>query len=149
MGWKFYDTATLPEIYDIVWCKWPQREDRNLPGPVIRPVLVREIMILEDGLAGVQYGAVVISYGSGAGIDDVARKNDFVVEDWAEVHAAGLHKPTRFSLDPRDRKRLPWCEEYFVPPDYKVNGKLILGRLTESQQSRLRKLLAARGFQGS
>jgi hypothetical protein len=65
MGWTFHDLASLPEVYDIVWCKWPQREDKNRPGEFVRPVLVRETRIMQSG--DVQYGAVLISYASEKG----------------------------------------------------------------------------------
>jgi hypothetical protein len=143
MGWTFHDLASLPEVYDIVWCKWPQREDKNRPGKFVRPVLVRETRIMQSG--DVQYGAVLISYASGEGIDDKSRSIDLCIEDRREFEAAGLHKPTRFSLSLADRKLLPWCEEYFVPPQYVKNAGLVLGKLTAAQRERLRDGLKKRG----
>jgi hypothetical protein len=128
MGWTFYDLASLPEVYDIVWCKWPQREDKNMPEPIVRPVLVRETRVMQ--IDETKYGAVLISYASGQGIDDVSRSRDLCIEDQKEYRAAGLHKPTRFSLSPGDKKLLPWCEEYFVPPEYVKGAGLTLGKLT-------------------
>jgi hypothetical protein len=75
MGWTFYDLTSLPEPYDIVWCKWPQREDKLKPGKIARPVLVRETRIMQQE-DGSQYGAIVISYASGEGIDDTSREID-------------------------------------------------------------------------
>jgi hypothetical protein len=43
MGWTFYDLASLPEVYDIVWCKWPQREDKTMPGPIVRLCLCAKL----------------------------------------------------------------------------------------------------------
>jgi hypothetical protein len=143
MGWTFYGISSLPEVHDIVWCKWPQREDRNMPGRIARPVLVRETEILQKGR--VQYGAVVISYASGQGIDAAARLVDLCIENPADVKAAGLHKPTRFSLAPTDKKRLPWCEEYFVAPQFVRNMRLVLGKLTDQQRERMRGCLIRRG----
>jgi hypothetical protein len=144
MGWTFYDLASLPEIYDIVWCKWPQRENKGLPGEIVRPVLVRETRIMEQE-DGTRYGAAVISYASGEGIDETSRRIDLCIETRQAFQAAGLHKPTRFSLNLADRKFLPWCREYFVPPEYVKNAGLILGRLTEAQKEALRERLTARG----
>lgn len=107
-----------------------------MPGPICRPVLVREVELREFA-DKTQFGALLISYGSGQGIDAHSRLNDLVIED-REYRAAGLHKTTRFSLDPRDRKLLPWCEEYFVAPEYVRSAALILGRLTEKQRDRLK-----------
>jgi hypothetical protein len=67
MGWTFHDLTSLPKIHDIVWCKWPQREDKGMPGKIVRPVLVRETRIMQTGAT--KYGAVVISYASGEGIN--------------------------------------------------------------------------------
>jgi len=143
MGWTFYDLASLPEVYDIVWCKWPQREDKNMPGPIARPVLVRETRVMQMGET--KYGAVLISYASGQGIDDVSRSCDLCIEDDKEIRAAGLHKPTRFSLSLGDKKLLPWCEEYFLPPEYVKGAGLTLGKLTTAQRERLRECLKRRG----
>jgi hypothetical protein len=143
MGWTFYDFASLPEIHDIVWCKWPQREDKNMPGRVVRPVLVRETRIMEIG--EVRYGAVLISYATGQGIDEAAREIDLCIEKPDDVKAAGLHKPTRFSLSLADRKLLPWCEEYFLAPEYVKNTPLVLGKLTEQQREQMRDRLKRRG----
>jgi hypothetical protein len=143
MGWTFYSLSSLPEVYDIVWCKWPQREDKNMPGRVVRPVLVRETQIMEKGQ--IRYGAVLISYATGEGINDTTRQLDLCIENPSDVRAAGLHKPTRFSLDLRDKKLLPSCEEYFVAPEYVQNVPLILGKLTDQQGQHVRACLKRRG----
>jgi hypothetical protein len=148
MGWTFYDLSSLPEIHDIVWCKWPEREDKGKPGPVARPVLVRETRVMKKG--EIRYGAVVISYATGQGldgkpIDDAAREIDLCIEKPEEVKAAGLHKATRFSLNLADRKLLPWCEEYFVPPEYVKGAGLVLGRLTDQHRAKMLECMKRRG----
>jgi hypothetical protein len=144
MGWKFYSLDSLPDPYAIVWSKWPRREDKLMPGPVARPVLVRESMILEDQRTKTRYGALIISYATGQLEKGERGAIDLIIDDWAEVKAAGLHKPTRFSLDPRDRKQLPWCEEYFVAPEYVRAQNVVAGALSASQIDRLRACLAKR-----
>lgn len=145
MGWTFHDVTTLPELHDIVWCKWPQREDKLLPGPTVRPVLVREAE-LRERLDGTQFGMVLVSYATSAGIDDISRQRDLVIEA-NECKAAGLHKATRFSLNPRDRKWLPWSDEYFVPQIYVQNhAGIVCGSLTAGQRDRLRRALKHRGL---
>lgn len=144
MGWKFYPTNTLPARYSIVCCKWPQREDKNRPGSVVRPVLVRETMIFEDERTNSQYGALLISYMTGELDKEGRGKTDFLLEDRADWKAAGLHKPTRLSLEPRDRKQLPWCAEYFAPQPYLKNGAIVMGRLTDAQLARFKEALANR-----
>ena len=146
MGWTFHDLTSLPKIHDIVWCKWPQREDKGMPGKIVRPVLVRETRIMQTGAT--KYGAVVISYASGEGINANSRQIDLCLETPQEFKAAGLHKPTRFSLAPADRKLLPWCKEYFVAQEYVKNAGLILGSLTAAQSEAVRQRLKDRGQTG-
>jgi hypothetical protein len=141
MGWKFYDlqAVPLPDIHDIVWCKWPYAEDQGSPGKVARPVLVRETEVRV--IDGVQFGSLVVSYCSGEGIEENINRH-FCIPMAREI---GLHKPTRFSLNPRDRKKLPWAEDYFVPPAYVKNAGIKLGRFTSAQSAEFRRMLAARG----
>jgi hypothetical protein len=144
MGWNYHDISTLPEQYDIVWCKWPQREDKLLPGKTVRPVLVRETE-LREFVDGTQFGMALVSYASGEGIDDISRQRDLIIEAH-ECRAVGLHKATRFSLNPRDRKWLPWSDEYFVPQEYVINAGLVAGSLNPSQMGRLHAALKHRGL---
>jgi hypothetical protein len=146
MGWRFYSLESLPAQYDIVWCKWPRPADKLKPGPWTRPVLVREVKVFEHTPSATRYGAVVVSYGTGE-FDRAARADwDLIIGDWPEVKAAGLHKPTMFSLDPGFRKQLPWSEEYFLSPEYVRSVGTIAGRLTSEQISRLRQCLQRRSL---
>jgi hypothetical protein len=88
---------------------------------------------------------VLVSYASGEGIDDISRQRDLIIERH-ECRQAGLHKPTRFSLNPRDRRLLPWAEEYFLPQEYVRNSGIIVGRLNAAQRERLRAALKHRGL---
>jgi hypothetical protein len=81
-------------------------------------------------------GALIVAYGTGV-IDKEKHKTDLIVDDWAEVHALGLHKPTRFSLSLNSRMALPWSQDYFVPPAYVLNASVVLGSLTDEQIERL------------
>jgi hypothetical protein len=112
MGWTYYDVSTLPNPGDIVWCKWPYKEHRGRPGKVVRPALVREVLENETK-DGERFGSLIVSYSTG---NLTTSSDDLIVSDWERVRAFGLHKPTRFSLDPADRKHLLWCEEYLIPP---------------------------------
>jgi hypothetical protein len=135
MGWRFHDIETLPDPDTIVWCRWPQREDKGMPGRTVRPVLVRESMLMEHA-DGFQFGDLIVSYATGEFTDEHAEK-DLIIRAW-EFRDLGLHKPTRFSMNPSDRKRLPWCEEYFVPPEYVLNAGIVIGKLTPAQIARKR-----------
>jgi hypothetical protein len=144
MGWRYHDITTLPEPYDIVWCLWPQLENRLMPGPTVRPVLVREVE-LREFVDGEQFGMVLASYASGEGIDDISRQRDLIIE-LNECRGAGLHKPTRFSLNPRDRRWMPWAEDYFLPQEYVRNSGIIAGSLNAAQRKRLEAALKHRGL---
>jgi hypothetical protein len=80
--------------------------------------------------------ALIVAYGTGT-FDKTKHKIDLIIDEWKEVRALGLHKPTRFALSPNSRMLLPWCEEYFVPQSYVANANLVLGALTKEQIERL------------
>jgi hypothetical protein len=143
MGWTFYDTATLPEPGDIVWCKWPYRDNPGQPGPVARPTLVRETFVRQDLHTETTFGSLIISYGTGE-FDERHFDLDLVISDMRRARELGLHKPTRFSLDPADRKHLLWCEEFFIAPDYVRERGLVVGRLGEPELQRMKECLARR-----
>ena len=143
MGLSFYDLVTLPNQYDIVWCLYPRREDKLLPGPVARPCLVLDARL--D--AHTQRAALLIAYGTGEFDKSTHRGVDLIIDDWDEVRALGLHKPTRFALSLQSRMLLPWCSEYFVAPHYVKQTGLVAGSLADLQISRLIECLARRGLE--
>lgn len=144
MGWTFYNIATLPAPGDIVWCKWPYKEDRGRPGKIVRPALVRASIVHEDE-AGTVYGSVIVSYTTGE-FTPAHLPYDLVVTDAGRVRALGLHKPTRFSLDPSDRKNLLWCKEYFIGQQYARERKIHVGSLGEAELDRMTQCLIRRGL---
>jgi len=141
MGWKFYDLATLPNQYDIVWCLYPQRENMRAPGPVARPCLVLDVRADREN----SRAALIVAYGTGQ-LDAAIHGTDLIIDDREEVRALGLHKPTRFALSLRSRMCLPWCVEYFVPPSYVVAAKVVLGALTPNQIERMITCLGKQGL---
>lgn len=149
MGWTLYDPKTAPDTFSIVWCKLPYRGAKLAPGPGARPVLVLDVRAGEyapRGAAPQKYADITVAYGTGAENVILPDSSRDLVIDALEFRSLGLHKPTVFQLDPGNRKRLPWCEEYFVPPDYVVGAQLILGKLSSHQQSRVLKCFATRGL---
>jgi hypothetical protein len=56
----------------------------------------------------------------------------------------GLHKPTRFSLNPRSRKNLIWCEEFFVAPSYLVGQGIVCGSLGPDEIAQIKECLRNR-----
>lgn len=143
MGWTFLEIETLPEPGDIVWCKFPYT--RGKPGPVARPTLVRANAVYENPETGTLYGSVEVSYGTGEFTEE-QEKIDLVIKNWDAVKRCGLHKPTRFSLDPANRKNLIWCEEFFVPSDYLRDAQVHIGRLGEAETAQMRERLIRRGL---
>jgi hypothetical protein len=142
----FYDPKTAPAVFDVVWCKWPLREARGVPGEVVRCVLVLDVRLMED-VDGTEWAAVTVAYGTGAeNVRQRDRTNNLLIRA-DECGALGLHKATVFKLDVQNRQRLPWCEEYFVPQSYVRAQSIISGSLTPHQQALVRGCLTARGLQ--
>jgi hypothetical protein len=146
MGLTLYDPETAPEVYDIVWCKWPRREDKLAPGSWVRCVLVVDVRRMVDERVGKEYSLVTAQYGTGKeNLDQAGLANNVVIERH-EFRDLGLHKPTVFQMDARNRKRLPWCVEYFVPKLYILSENIIAGRLNQDQQKRFHDCFTARGL---
>ena len=59
----FYDSNTAPDVFDVVWCMWPRREDKLAPGPWVRCVLVLDML---DTKTTTEYALVTAAYGTGA-----------------------------------------------------------------------------------
>jgi hypothetical protein len=146
MGLTLYDPATAPEVYDIVWCKWPRREDKLAPGDWVRCVLVVDVRRMVDERTDQEYALVTAQYGTGKENLEFHELADNVVIERHEFRDLGLHKPTVFQMDLRNRKRLPWCVEYFVPKPYLLSENIVAGRLNESQQTRFHNCFMARNL---
>jgi hypothetical protein len=144
MGFTYHSLDTRPKVYDIVWCKWPRKEDKGKPGPWVRCVLVVDVTLMVDHRNGTQYAGVTAQYGTGrerVHDDDLA---DNLVIEAHEARSLGLHKPTVFKFDLGNRKRLPWCEEYFVPQGYVRSQGIIVGSLNTAQRVRFHSCFEAR-----
>lgn len=145
MGWTYLDIDRLPEPGDIVWCRYPLRERPGTPGPHARGVLVRGVGLHEENDTGIQYGSVSVSYSTGE-FDSSHVGMDLIIRDRSRIIALGLHKPTRFALDTRNRLTLIWCKEFFAPSPYVVNRGIIAGRLNDDERASARACLARRGL---
>jgi hypothetical protein len=133
----FYDPKTAPAAFDVVWCKWPRREDKLGPGPWVRCVLVLDVRPMVDLRTGVEYVAITSAYGTGA--ENVSARDlaEHLYISRVECAALGLHKPTVFKLDLASRKRLPWASDYFVTQGYVRAQKMVSGSLNKRQQGRV------------
>lgn len=132
----FYDPKTAPAVFDVVWCKWPRREDKLGPGPWVRCVLVLDVRNFVDTRTNKEFAAITAAYGTGA---EHCTPDEWKKHLWIpsmEVEALGLHKPTVFKLDLGNRKRLPWASEYFVSQGYVKGQQIIAGSLTDGQKAK-------------
>ena len=132
---NLYDPATAPSVFEVVWCKWPRREDKLGPGPWVRCVLVLDVRPMIDQRTNKQFAAITAAYGTGAenvSVDDL-KQHLYIMG--GEFAALGLHKPTVFKLDLQNRKRLAWSEEYFVPQAYLKQQNIVAGSLNEHQRA--------------
>jgi hypothetical protein len=141
MGYTFHDPDTLPDPFDVVWCKLPHRGSKMRPSDVARPVLVLDAkrMLYEEQ----EIGVVVVQYGGSFEAHHIP-KNLLITEKDRE--ALGLHKSTLFRMDVGNRARLMWCEEYFVPQSYVVGQGIKAGSLNEEQKRLALACLKARGL---
>jgi hypothetical protein len=146
MGLTLYPPVTAPEVYDIVWCKWPRREDKLAPGSWVRCVLVVDVRRMVDERNGQEFALVTAQYGTGKSNLELHEMVNNVVIEHHECRRLGLHKPTVFQMDLRSRKRLPWCVEYFVPQEYLVEQNIIAGHLNGDQQVRFLACFQARNL---
>ncbi len=79
----------------------------NLRRDPARPALVLDVRVNAEQ----KKAALIVAYGTGVLHEATQRKIDLIIDDWDEVRALGLHKPTRFALSPQSRMQLPWCAD--------------------------------------
>jgi len=148
MGWTFYDQKTAPEVFSIVWCKWPNRGAKLEPGDKVRPTLVLDVRNQIYTPTRETYADVTLAYGTGAeNIPEAERdpKGDLLIGAQS-ILSLGLNKETIFQLDLGNRKRLPWGPKYFVPNEYLRKQHIIAGKLSDDQQRAVLGCFAHRGL---
>lgn len=141
MGWTFLQIDTLPDPGDIVWCRFPIRErpGQHLGrGRVLR--LSLRVISTTTLKTNTRFGSVLVCYGTD--LQKIGKRPHFPIKTKAPAIEIGLHKPTAFGLDGGNVKRLIWCSEFFVPPDYMRNQGLAIGQLNEAERVSVRELLA-------
>ena len=118
----------LPEVGDIVLCRFPEDETPGMPGKG-RPALVLSVRKNLDG-----HDVIYVLPGT----TNTSRMypGEFVIahqhgEDYLQ---AGLNGPTKFKMNKKPRA-LPWVTEWFVSP--KGRDTPILGSLTDNAYRRL------------
>ena len=135
MALTYLGLEELPRLFDIVWCRFPEHTKPNEPAVKVRPALVR--LSAMDQATGT--GLLEVAYGT-TNIKQEKRRLDLIIMNSVEIDDTGLRQATRFDLD--QIVRLPWCREYFRPP----NGvhDVRIGKLTLALQDRVRRLAAIR-----
>jgi hypothetical protein len=141
----FYDPKTAPNVFDVVWCKWPLRELPGQPGEVVRCVLVLDAQLMVTD-AGEEFIALVVAYGTGAENVPERYRKDHLLIGRSEYKALGLHKETVFKVDLGNRRRLPWGDKYFVPQNYVRSQNIIAGSLSAQQAAEVIRCIRARGL---
>jgi hypothetical protein len=134
-NWTYNPVSTLPAPLDVVWCRFPVDLDLGNPGPKQRPGLVAKTALDADGCP-----TVLVVYGT-SNLKHATRKFDMFVENFRDMHEAGLYQATRFDMD--RHLWLPWAEEFFQPPSAQYANPAI-GHLSENSQELLRIVLDLR-----
>ena len=140
-GWTYYPASTLPALYDIVWCHFPEHHALDQPSPKGRPALIVKTAT-EDNDEKPQIRAV---YGT-SNLKIGKRPLDFYVRGkLAELDICGLFQTTRFDMD--RRLWVPWAEEFFAcpSPDYQTP---VMGHLSPNAMKRLINVVIARHNKG-
>lgn len=135
MELHYFQIATLPRLYDIAWCLFPDG-DPSHPGPKLRPVLVRRTLMDPE----TRRGAVEVSYGTTKLKLDKRGRVDLIIQNATTMGSLGLPMATRFDLDLTNI--LPWCEEFFCVPEHA--GGIVTGRLNMDDVTRYRAKLKRR-----
>ncbi len=59
MVWTWHPLADLPQINDVLWCRFPHRPHLHLPADPAHPVIIRQIErndVLGEAILHVTYG---------------------------------------------------------------------------------------------
>jgi hypothetical protein len=103
----------LPEIGDIIWCRFPQRP-RDLPGPKSRPALV--LAVSDDD------SVIKVAYGTSQHLNRML-SGEFAIRKQDNPSAyllAGLSYDTKFDL--RNIANIPWNNDFFEVPHMAPHG---------------------------
>jgi hypothetical protein len=141
---EWWGPGTEPPPASLVWCKFPDHLNPDVPGPKSRPGLVLKVRYatkIPDGRFLVQ-----IAYGT-SNLKLDKRPLDFTIGNAATLAILRLPQATRFDLD--NILWLPWARPYFEPRNPKDRYSTpTMSVLPESVQQHLRWTLATRDRQG-
>jgi hypothetical protein len=120
--WTYRELGTLPQVLDIVWCRFPYDFDNLQSGQKARPVLVRQRLIDIE----TRRGALQVAYGT-RNLKPEYRVLDLILMESRTLDDLGLKEATRFDLD--HTVTPPWCQEFFGAPQ---GLPLVIGSLSNS-----------------
>jgi hypothetical protein len=145
MAWNYLPLNQLPNVNDIVWCRFPHEENLTIPGDKCRPVVVHSIE------RNARVGRALVTVRQGTSIKSIAVKiryefSDLIIDKPEEMKAHGLIKPTRFDLRKKKCVEVVWAGEFFCWPQYAV--RLRIGSLDENCIRRMNNRLGWRASVG-
>jgi len=109
-GGSYRSWTTLPRLFEIILCAFPEREmeRRDKPSNDRHPVLVVGIL----RFAALKCWALDVIMGTSNNLKVGQRGQiDLIIHDINVARTMGLHKPTRFDLE--RRVAIPWCTDFF------------------------------------
>lgn len=131
----FFHESTLPRLHSIVWCCLPNSD--GSPGAAVTPALVRRT----ERNPRTKQGALMVSLGTTKLDTNGKGRHDLIIQNAERLDQLNLPMAVRFDLS--NTVWFPWASEYFQPPEHSFH--VVAGSLIESEKTRLRNRLAARG----
>lgn len=135
LRYTYLHTSTLPRVHQIVWCRLPDSDGK--PGPTVRPALVRGTKRHPP----TNRGAALVSYGTVRLKINERGTTDLILQNFERLSQLGLPQAVRFDLSLSNW--LPWCVEFFSPPEHSVY--IVAGSLNRNEIVALRARLKRRG----
>jgi hypothetical protein len=116
MAWTNLPLADLPQVYDIMCCRFPHRQrNPGIPADPPHPVIVRHIERDE------KVGEAIIHCIYGTSNLKGREAEDLVIQSLREIAAHGLRDPTRFDLADENTEPCLWTAEFF-PYRYRLGS---------------------------
>jgi hypothetical protein len=133
---EYLHTSTLPRIHQIVWCCLHLAD--VAAERTVRPALVRGVK--RD--PSTNRGAVLVSYGTSKLRFAECAHIDLILQNCERLSELDLPQAVRFDLGKSNW--LPWCSEFFSPPEHSFH--IVAGSLSQDEIRWLRDLLRERGI---
>src|ERR1700694_4497723 len=107
-GGTYRSWNTLPRLFALIFCGFPEHKVPSQPSEVRHPTLV--LGILRNWR--LKCWALDVVFGTSNNLKMTTRAHiDFIIQDLKAAKTCGLHRPTRFDL--QRRKVIPWSTDFF------------------------------------